>query len=166
MNQPISRAQFLRGDFSGKRRHIRPPWSKDEREFLGTCTRCDACLTACPENILAQDPKGFPLVNFIKGECTFCGECAKACTSGAMSTDLDIEPWTLTASIGNKCLPYQGVVCGRCAEECEVEAINMKLIAGGMFIPQLNNESCNGCGACYRVCPATAIELYYNGAIT
>lgn len=166
MTQSISRAQFLRGDFSGKRRHIRPPWSKGEREFIGNCNQCDACIRVCPEHILSQDQKGFPRLNFLKGECTFCGECAKACDAGVFETDTALPAWTLAASIGSNCLPLQGVVCGRCAEECEIEAISLRLVAGGISIPQLETNACTGCGACYRVCPTTAIEFSYHGATT
>lgn len=166
MSKTISRAQFLRGDFSGKQRHIRPPWSRGERAFTGNCSRCDACIQACPEHILSRDQKGFPRVNFMKGECSFCGDCARACDTGALRSNTSSVAWTLSASIGNQCLPLQGVVCGRCAEECETSAISMRLVAGGISIPQLSTESCNGCGACYRICPTTAIELSYNGATT
>lgn len=165
MNKPISRAQFLRGDFSGQRRHIRPPWAKGEREFVVNCSRCDACIKACPEHILSHDPRGFPQVNFLKGECTFCGACSQACDSGAMSITSSL-PWTLRANIGNQCLPLQGVVCGSCADECEARAIRMRLVAGGISIPRIENESCTGCGACVRVCPTSAIELSYHGATT
>ncbi len=166
MSKSISRTQFIRGDFSSRQRHVRPPWAKSEHSFVGACTRCDACIKACPEQIVGYDQKGFPRINFIKGECTFCGECAKACEAGVFENDITSQPWTLTANIGNKCLPLQGVVCGRCSEECETAAIKMKLVVGGIFIPHLENESCNGCGACFRVCPVTAIELSYNGANT
>ena len=166
MDKSISRAQFLRGDFSGKHRHIRPPWSKEEREFVGNCTRCDACIQACPETILAKDTKGFPVINFQKGECTFCAECTTACEADVFEPDTTQQPWSLAANIGNKCLPLQGVVCGRCAEECEIEAISMRLVAGGISIPRLSTESCNGCGACYRVCPTSAIEFSYHGAMS
>lgn len=166
MTKSISRAQFLHGDFSGRHRYIRPPWSENERAFVGECSRCDACLKACPEKILVSDPKGFPRVDFRRGECTFCGDCAKACRDHALVHDSSTSPWSLTAHITDKCLPLQGVVCGRCAEECEATAISMKLVAGGISIPQLETQACTGCGACYRVCPTEAIELSYHGANT
>lgn len=166
MSKSISRAQFIRGDFSGIRSHIRPPWAKGEREFVGNCSRCEACITACPENIITKDPKGFPTLSFRHGECTFCAECVKACEAGVFESDTSSAAWSLAANIGTKCLPLQGVVCGRCAEECELEAISMRLVAGGISIPRLNTESCNGCGACYRNCPTTAIEFSYLGATT
>lgn len=164
MNKSISRAQFLRGDFSGKRHVIRPPWSGAEHWFMSHCTRCDACLQACPEKILTTDNKGLPSVDFSRGECTFCGECAQACQAGVFQDHTTTEPWTLKASIGNECLPLQGVVCSRCGEECEAGAINLRLVAGGISIPVFQTESCTGCGACSRVCPVSAIELSYHGA--
>lgn len=163
MSQSISRAQFIRGNFSGKHCYIRPPWSKQEIELVSNCSRCNDCISACPENILTTDPKGFPKIDFKQGECTFCAECVSACQADVFTNDTDSSPWSLTASITSKCLPLQGIVCGRCAEECETAAISMKLIAGGITIPQLNIETCSGCGACYRICPTNAIELSYTG---
>lgn len=162
MAKSISRAQFLRGDFTGKRRVIRPPWAQAERAFSGECTRCDACIDVCPQQILARDTNGFPYVDFSRGECTFCGECVHACKDGVLSQQDNSSPWSLHASINTtSCLPMQGVVCGGCAEECESVAIRMKLVAGGISIPQLETTACTGCGACYRVCPTRAIELSY-----
>lgn len=163
MTHSISRRKFLRGDFNGKHRYIRPPWAKGEREFTGMCSRCDDCIKACPENILSLDQKGFPKVDFMQGECTFCGECARACQSGALHRDTSASPWNLTATVTTQCLPLKGVVCSRCREECETEAISLHLVAGGIAIPQLQDEACTGCGACFRVCPTTAIELSYHG---
>lgn len=166
MAKSISRAQFLRGDFTGRHIAIRPPWSQHERAFVGECTRCDACLKACPEQILVRDTKGFPQVDFARGECSFCGECVNVCEEGVLHQNDTKAPWTLSAEINQQCLPLQGVVCGRCAEECEVTAISMKLVAGGISIPQLEASTCTGCGACYRVCPTQAIELSYHGVNT
>ena len=166
MNKSISRAQFLRGDFSGKRSYIRPPWSGSERAFVGSCTRCDACINACPQQILVKDPKGFPRIDFRQGECTFCGECAGACRDQVLVQQAATPPWELSAAVTDKCLPLQGVVCGRCAEECGAAAISMKYVAGGIAIPRLASDNCNGCGACYGVCPTQAIELSYHGAKT
>lgn len=43
---------------------IRPPWSGDESHFLTHCTRCDACINACENNILQRGAGGYPSVNF------------------------------------------------------------------------------------------------------
>lgn len=58
---------------------IRPPWSGDESHFLTHCTRCDACINACENNILQRGAGGYPSVNFKNNECSFCYACAQAC---------------------------------------------------------------------------------------
>lgn len=166
MNKSISRSQFIRGDIRGKQRHIRPPWAVGEQAFTDRCARCNDCIDGCPENILSRDQQGFPKVNFMKGECTFCGDCARRCTTDALHFNEAATPWPVKASIGTRCLPLQGVVCGRCAEECEQRAIRIQLVAGGIGIPRLETDACNGCGACFRVCPGSAIEFSYLGAST
>lgn len=163
MKQTISRAQFLRGDFSGRRLSLRPPWHGNEEQFIAACDRCGQCITACADNILQSDPYGLPIVNFQKGECTFCGACAQHCPTGALQYDTNQAPWTLRAVIGDSCLAFKGVVCNRCAEECEVSAIRLRLVAGGIAIPQLDTQHCNGCGACVRSCPASAIVIQAHG---
>ena len=159
MRQNITRAQFLRGDFSARRRGIRPPWHCDEIMFVEKCTRCSKCIEACPENIIQADKHGFPVINFNVGECTFCAACAQECESHAIQSDTTSKPWRISAFITDYCLPLKGVVCGRCADECEISAISLRLVAGGIAIPRLNNQQCTGCGACYLVCPASAIEM-------
>jgi len=158
----VSRAQFLRGNFTGKRKHIRPPWTGSEQHLSDQCRRCTDCLKACPEQILCRDDQDFPTLDFRRGECTFCGECAAVCTANVFQP-ITNRPWSLHAEITERCLPLQGVVCGRCAESCETTAIRMKLVAGGVGIPQLTQDNCTGCGACFNVCPATAIRLTYQG---
>jgi len=163
MNHSISRAQFLRGDVSGTRSHIRPPWSKAEYDFRALCSRCGDCITACGEQIIQKDKQGFPEINFKHGACTFCQDCVNTCKTNALQQTNNKPPWQLKAVIQDHCLPYKKVVCGRCREECEIEAISLRLLVGGVGIPQIDTESCTGCGACIRVCPVSAIALQQRG---
>ena len=55
---------------------LRPPWAKSEADFAAACTRCDACVRACPPQVLVRDADGVPRFDAQTGECTFCGECA------------------------------------------------------------------------------------------
>ena len=32
----------------------------------------------------------------------------------------------------------------------------------GIYQPQLDNQDCNGCGACVAICPVSAINAEYN----
>lgn len=164
MSNHLTRAQLLRGDISGRRTPVRPPWHFSELQFIEQCTRCDKCIELCPEQIIQADKKGFPFINFRKGECTFCGTCAQECPTQALNSDTTRNPWSIRAVINGDCLPFRGIVCGRCVDECEVNAISLQLVAGGIAMPRLDYDQCTGCGACYRICPSSAIDMQSVGA--
>jgi len=63
-------------------------------------------------------------------------------------------------TIGPDCLALNRVVCRSCAEHCDAHAIHFHLAPGGIAIPLLRPERCNGCGDCVPVCPASAITLH------
>ena len=163
MGTVVSRAQFLRGDYSGRSTPIRPPWSLPELEFVDLCSRCGDCISACPQQILDKGRGGFPRVDFSRGECLFCGECRQVCTPGALAVKQhagDVpEPWSVRASISERCLAGRRVECRSCSDQCESRSIRFQLVVGGVAIPVLEQSACNGCGACYGVCPVQAIEL-------
>ncbi|MDM8562072.1 ferredoxin-type protein NapF [Candidatus Marithioploca araucensis] len=153
----ISRLQFLRGDFSGKQQPLRPPWSPSETEFTTKCERCGECIKVCPEGILEKGRGGFPQVNFKRGECTFCGLCADHCPNNVLQRIENIPPWQIKAYIETNCLAKQGVICLTCRENCELKAIQLPL--SPVAVPIVNLEECSGCGACYQICPVTAITI-------
>lgn len=161
MNQRLSRRQFLKADVSGRSLAVRPPWSLAESQFISACTRCDKCISACPEHVLIKGETGYPQINFRRGECTFCHECVDACKDSAYITDSQVHPWNLKAQIESRCLAYQGVHCMVCKEQCEASAIRFMLLRGGVAIPKLDTQLCTGCGACYRPCPVGAISFNY-----
>ena len=157
----IHRLQFLRGDFSGSRRGIRPPWARSEAEFTDRCERCGDCIAACPVGILRQATGGFPVVDFALGACIFCGKCALACRHDAFATPdyPDTPAWQLDVAIGDQCLSRKGVVCRSCGEACESVAIRFRLMTGGRAQPTLDPIRCNGCGTCFAVCPVRCISI-------
>ncbi len=163
MKRTITRAQFLRGNFRGRNHLIRPPWHASEPHFVDACTRCSECIAACPEKIIQKDRHGFPMVSFQSGECTFCAACAQQCPTQALNYDQSASPWSIRAGIGDACLPLKGVVCMSCADECELRAIRLRMVAGGVAIPVLDTETCNGCGACVQICPTSAIAMHSYG---
>ncbi len=154
----ISRLQFLRGDFRGKQQSLRPPWSLGEIEFTTKCDRCGECIKACPQSILEKGRGGFPQVNFKRGECTFCGLCTDRCFNKVLQQIEGAPPWQIKAYIETNCLAKQGIICVTCRENCEPEAIQFPL-SHIVAVPIVNLEKCNGCGACYQVCPVTAITI-------
>jgi ferredoxin-type protein NapF len=158
MNLAISRAAFLRGRISGDDAAFRPPWAVAEPSFVELCTRCDACMEACPERIIRRGRGGFPEVSFRQGECSFCGDCAGACSTPALMLR-EGRPWALTAQITAGCLTAKGVVCRICEEQCARRVIRFTLAAGGRATPEIDAQACTGCGACVAPCPSQAIEI-------
>jgi ferredoxin-type protein NapF len=161
MASRITRSQFLRGDLSGRRGPLRPPWALPEAQFVETCTACGECVRACPQRIL-ESVRGLPVVSFARGECTFCGACIEVCKPRALSPEAraaGAPPWNLRASIAENCVAHRNVVCRTCLEVCTARAIAFEARLGGAALPQVINEACTGCGACVAPCPAHAISI-------
>ncbi|HSH30699.1 MAG TPA: ferredoxin-type protein NapF [Thiohalobacter sp.] len=153
----ISRAQFLRGDFRNRRPPQRPPWAAPESTFIQRCSGCADCLSQCPTGIIRMY-RGFPEIDFKRGECSFCRACVEACPSGALQA-CGAPPWQLRVRIQASCLALQGVECRVCGEQCEAHAIRHRLVAGGVAQPELETLACTGCGACIAPCPTDAIRM-------
>ena len=120
---------------------------------LAACTGCGDCVSACPQQILLIRD-GRVAVDFSTGECTFCNACADACAEPVFAAPLVMGH---VALISDACLARQGVTCMSCRDACPEEAIRFAPRAGGPFLPVLNADLCNGCGACIAPCPSTAI---------
>ncbi len=158
MATSLTRRQLVCTDPGGRRQPLRPPWST--ARFHATCTRCDACLPACPEGILVRGDGGFPEVDFRRGECTFCGECVLACTPRALwRREPSARPWSCIAHVAPECLEANGVHCHACADPCPEEAIGFRPGATRRALPIIARDRCTGCGACVASCPVDAIRI-------
>lgn len=133
----------------------RPPWT--DADFTDHCTRCHACIDACPESILFKGDGGFPEIRFDQDGCTFCGECASVCDEPVFDLTRPAFPWR--AVVQKHCLTHAGIHCQSCQDACDVNAIRFPLKPGQTPKPELDTELCNGCGACLAVCPNDAITL-------
>ena len=157
----ISRAQFLRGDWHGKKPDLRPPWALAEPAFSNACNGCGKCVTVCEEKIIFISIRKLPSLDFSRGGCTFCGECTHVCETGALlpTQKPDGLPWQLKARIDDYCLAKHGTSCVRCIEECEHDAIVAKPMLGGRSKMQIDNLVCTGCGMCVGICPVNAVSM-------
>lgn len=161
----VDRFQFLRGNFSGGNRIVRPPWAIPENIFSDACERCEKCTQACPEQIIGRGSGGYPEVSFANGDCTFCEACVEACPTHALSLvePLALEtrraPWRIHAEITDGCIARAGVECRVCGEYCEAGAIRFRLAVGGAATPEIDRDLCSGCGACVAPCPVDAVAV-------
>ncbi|MCL2644964.1 MAG: ferredoxin-type protein NapF [Betaproteobacteria bacterium] len=167
----MGRRAFLRGQRSRGTPVVpcRPPWAVDETLFTHTCTRCGACVDACPTGLLAQGAGGFPEADFRRARCTFCTDCVHACAQNAKQSSShrplalffspDLPPWALQATIGTACLPRQGVLCRTCEDHCEEGAIRFAPRKGHPAQPEIAESRCTGCGECVASCPVHVISM-------
>jgi ferredoxin-type protein NapF len=155
----VSRRQFMRGDFKTRPAPQRPPWALAEELFVVACSRCGDCLPVCPTKIIVV-VRGFPEVDFKRGECTFCGNCASACKNGALPrAGSRTAPWGIKARIAESCVPRRGVKCRICGDHCAVTAVRFSPRLGGPPLAEVDAGSCTGCGACVAPCPVAAINI-------
>lgn len=136
---------------------LRPPGAVAEDDFLAHCTRCDACVEACPHDSIIHAPARFraaagtPMIDPMRQPCRMCEDtpCVTACEPGVLRRDLPLRMGTARISPVT-CLAHQNSFCTVCSEQCPVEgAIE---VAGGK--PRIVEEVCTGCGVCQHVCPA------------
>jgi ferredoxin-type protein NapF len=137
----------------------RPPWSRPEQAFLARCTRCDACITACPQTVLKRGDGGFPQIDFSRNGCSLCGDCARACPTGAIDPVAVPLAFRWRIQVADSCLARRGVECRVCGDACDARALRFVPARGGIAQLQVDAAACTGCGECLPVCPVAALSL-------
>ncbi|MCL1144034.1 ferredoxin-type protein NapF [Shewanella gaetbuli] len=160
MTQGIN--QSRRNLFSRRKTNVlRPPWVKQDIEFTDICTRCDKCIQVCETHIIKRGDGGFPEVDFSIDECTFCQKCSDICPEPVFDKAQD-TPWQVKANIKDNCLTHNGIWCQSCKDACDPRAITFTMAVGQVPKPQIDINSCTGCGACVSPCPNDAIGMAAN----
>lgn len=141
----------------------RPPHAVPESEFVVGCTKCDACIQACPPHAIFRAPEsegilaGLPIIDADSQPCLMCDDmpCVPACEAGVLRLDAPLAMGKATID-STDCIAYQGTTCTVCIERCPVEnAITME--AG---LPKIDQDICTGCGVCLYVCPAPSNAIH------
>jgi len=78
---------------------------------------------------------------------------------GARRVASDGTPAARTLHIAPSCMAQQGTECRVCGEACDAGAICFPPRRGGVAVPVLMLERCNGCGDCLAPCPTQALTL-------
>lgn len=147
---------------------ILPPGAGSPERFASLCTRCYACVEACPTRVIkVGSPLGRILGHFFhpdldtsRSYCEeFCTRCSGVCPSGAIRPVSEDEKRRLQigrAEVRREaCLAWEdGEHCMVCQEYCPYAAIMDDTAPDGLPRPVVNPEICRGCGACQAECPA------------
>ncbi len=155
MARNISRRAFFGAGQAPGLTRILPPGAT--KEGLLACSSCGNCVDACPTHIVSL-VGNLPSLDFSAGQCTFCGACANACPEQVFQI-APLHRFAHIALITDICLAQNRVECQSCRDACPEQAIHFRPQAGGPFFPVLDNQVCNGCGACINVCPVAAIKV-------
>ncbi|MCB9594394.1 MAG: 4Fe-4S dicluster domain-containing protein [Sandaracinaceae bacterium] len=145
----------------------RPPGAVAEASFLALCTRCDACVDACPHDAIftyvktAGELARTPVMKPERRACPMCEgfPCAAACEPRAL-----VVPRTRTVRLGtvriveDRCFTFLGPECGACGGLCPTAKPAIRFIGSQ---PRVVVEECVGCGLCIEACPTlpAAIEI-------
>lgn len=138
---------------------IRPPGALEEIEFLSTCTRCDACIQACPYHCLQRMPPeaglaaNSPYIEPKNQPCFLCPTmpCIAACEPRALlPTEFDEVRMGRAVVDTDRCMTYQNKVCTLCYDACPLP--EKAIVIETDFHPKILS-ACTGCGLCEHHCP-------------
>lgn len=147
---------------------VLPPGARPAMEFAALCTRCYACVNACPTGVIGVGPlAGRPVgqwfqpeLNTLRACCEeFCTACTQVCPAGAIVRLTEDEKRHrrigTAVIIREACLAWEDQErCTVCDEYCPYHAIEFDESEEGIPRPIVNEAICRGCGACSAHCPA------------
>lgn len=138
---------------------LRPPGALPEAEFLTTCSRCGACVNACPANAIVINERtanGAPFIDANAAACVVCAtlECMNVCPTGALvpvpmaDIDMGTARWNATTCLRTAA----GEDCTTCIDVCPIGEMAIRLDGNHV---QVIEDGCVGCGLCQNKCPTS-----------
>ncbi len=170
------------GDPKSMKKLIRPPMSREERDFLTSCIRCGECMKACPTGILKPAGLEFglralwsPVMVATEGFCQKgCNACSQACPTDAIMKYPIEQKYSYKAGTAvfndSLCISFtENKFCSECVRACPTDAIEItpgwkpENATAGSDTPapagqtperpvHVSYEKCVGCGACEFAC--------------
>jgi len=152
---------------------VSPPGSISIKHFTESCTACNLCVSACPNQVLQPSfleyglhgilqPKMDYKIGYCNFECIICGE---VCPTGAIQP-MQLEKKKITQLgkakfIKENCIVYtEKTDCGACSEHCPTKAVTM-IPYENIRAPKVKEEYCIGCGACEYACPTKPYKAIF-----
>jgi len=159
----LAASPLLHAENNPSFRFLRPPGSKDEKEFAATCIRCGKCGEVCPNRCIKylgteNGIKSLDTPYIVPREqaCILCMKCGDVCPTGAISSlPREAEAIMEKVDMGKArvdrslCLSWQGKTCGVCYRACPLQDVAIRV--GRLEQPHVLKD-CVGCGLCERSC--------------
>lgn len=148
---------------------VTPPGVSSRQQFLERCTGCGLCISHCPTGVLRPSTTQYgllralhPVKNYDIARCAYtCTRCTNLCPTGALHPLTKEEKKRDSVGLArvtlSRCISWaKNEPCGKCAEACPAEAIEMQPTDAPRHgpAPTVDPALCIGCGACQYVCPA------------
>jgi ferredoxin len=151
-----------------------PPGGLNIDEFNKECIACSLCISVCPNGVLQPSYKQYgiagimqPVMDYHKSFCTYnCTKCTEVCPTNALHP-LMLEAKKLTQIgkahfIKDNCIvKTENTACGACSESCPTKACHMVPFSGNLVIPEVDEDTCIGCGHCEFACPVTPYKAIF-----
>ncbi|MBT3239514.1 MAG: 4Fe-4S dicluster domain-containing protein [Chloroflexi bacterium] len=165
----INRQEFLRLSFTAvgmgivgylygnkdSKGGVYPPGAESKFLFGTLCSRCGLCAQVCDQKAIEIDINGKPIIRGSNGFCDFCNLCVDVCPTNALSPyNPETEKLGLAVINQDRCIAWNWPGCRLCYEKCL--EIREAIWIDEDLRPYVDNEICNGCGACVTVCPQSA----------
>jgi len=159
----LAAAPLIQASNNPSFRFLRPPGSKDEKDFSATCIRCGKCGEVCPNRCIKYlgtengiESLDTPYIIPREQACILCMKCGDVCPTGAIeSLPRDGEVIMEKVDMGvarvdrTLCLSWQGKTCGVCYRACPLQDAAIRI--GRLEQPHVLKD-CVGCGLCERSC--------------
>jgi ferredoxin len=129
----------------------------------GKCTLCMACVGACPESALSDNPSS-PQLRFTESNCVQCGLCVHTCPEQALSLHprLALGASAKQARVINEAQPYHCIRCQKPFGTLQmVENMVSKLAGHGAFSGNIDRlRMCPDCRVIDMMQPDKEVSIF------